>query len=162
MQIRVKEGRVYITRENYKGIKKYDRRQMEQALQAIYEKGKADGKPEVPEKVRIRQGVTLAADAVVHALEETKGSEQSAGKKYYSGSGTMRTKNGGDTMSGLMFPKIKTKKKRKSHAKASCRTKRTRGAIYACCSTGITVSREFKNTISVLAPRTTPKQKKWA
>lgn len=73
MQIRVKEGRVYITRENYKGIKKYDRRQMEQALQAIYEKGKADGKPEVPEKVRIRQGVTLAADAVVHALEETKG-----------------------------------------------------------------------------------------
>ena len=104
---------------------------MEQALQAIYEKGKADGKPEVPEKVRIRQGVTLAADAVVHALEETKGSEQSAGKKYYSGSGTMRTKNGGDTMSGLMFPKIKTKKKRKSHAKSILQDKEDK-RCYLC------------------------------
>lgn len=73
MQVRIKEGRVAITRKEYGAIKRLDRQYMEKFLQAVYEAGKEDGKPEIPEEMRIRQGMSIAADAVVKALEDTKG-----------------------------------------------------------------------------------------
>lgn len=71
--VKIKDGKTITSRETYKAFKKYDRGQFDQAIQSIYEAGVEDGKPEVSAEEHMKRGVSIASDAVVKSLEETKG-----------------------------------------------------------------------------------------
>lgn len=71
--VTIKDGKVITTRGIYRAFKKYDREQFDTLLQNIYEAGVEDGKPDLPEEAYIQKGMSLATDAAVQALEETKG-----------------------------------------------------------------------------------------
>ncbi len=71
--VKIKDGKVITSRDLYRAFKKYDRGQFDTALQNIYDAGVEDGKPDFPEETHIQKGMSISADAVAKALEETKG-----------------------------------------------------------------------------------------
>jgi deoxycytidylate deaminase len=75
MQVRIKDGIISVDYDGKERDRqqKMNRREIEEFLQSIYEEGVKDGKPDTPKEVHIRKGVEIAADAILKALEDTKG-----------------------------------------------------------------------------------------
>jgi hypothetical protein len=72
MQVRIKDGKVSVD-INEKDSRKMNRQEIEDFLQWIYDEGINDGKPDTPKEIHIKKGIEIAADALLKALEETKG-----------------------------------------------------------------------------------------
>lgn len=62
-----------LNRKKYLEIKKYDHETMERYLNMVFEKGKEEAAPQVPEKNRVREGIRMAETSLAETLKGTKG-----------------------------------------------------------------------------------------